>query len=254
MPVPPLTGLAMEGMRIDPLPLRDLAAVLVAAVELKRAVVPWRRVPGCARWWRAVPDLRAEATAVLRHVGPDGRLDDDASPELERLRQAVARVGERLRRQLESFVHDPAAATVVRDAFVTQRNGRFVVPLRADAPRQVRGIVHGASSSGATLFVEPMESVELNNELVQLVERELEEQERMLRGWPITSAPASPTSAPPWRRWCAWTRCRRGRCGVRLLAAVAPAFVEEGEGFHLEELRHPLLDKHLRETGTPPCR
>jgi DNA mismatch repair protein MutS2 len=130
-----------------------------------------------------VPDLRTEATAVLRHVGPDGRLDDDASPELKRVRHAVARVGERLRRQLESFVHDPAAATVVRDAFVTQRNGRFVVPLRADAPKQVRGIVHGASSSGATLFVEPMESVELNNELVRLTEQELEEQERVLRGW-----------------------------------------------------------------------
>ena len=246
---PALAALALEGMRIDPLPLRDLAAVLVAAVELKRAVMPLLARPRLREVVAAVPDLRAEATAVLRHVGPDGRLDDDASPELKRLRQAVARVGERLRRQLESFVHDPAAATVVRDAFVTQRNGRFVVPLRADAPRQVRGIVHGASSSGATLFVEPMESVELNNELVQLVERELEEQERVLRGWADRFRARLPEVRAALDAVVRMDTLQARALWGADLAAVAPTFVEEGEGFHLEGLRHPLLDKHLREMG-----
>jgi DNA mismatch repair protein MutS2 len=223
--------------------------VLVAAVELKRVVAPLPARPRLREVVAVVPDLRAEATAVLRHVGPDGRLDDDASPELRRLRQAVARVGERLRRQLESFVHDPAAATVVRDAFVTQRNGRFVVPLRADAPRQVRGIVHGASSSGATLFVEPMESVELNNELVQLVERELEEQERVLRGWADRFRARLPEVRAALDAVVRMDTLQARALWGADLAAVAPAFVEESEGFHLEGLRHPLLDKHLREMG-----
>ena len=244
-----LAALGMEGMRIDPLPLRDLAAVLVAAVELKRAVAPLEERPRLREVVAVVPDLRAEASAVLRHVGPDGRLDDDASPELKRLRQAVARVGERLRRQLESFVHDPAAATMVRDAFVTQRNGRFVVPLRADAPKQVRGIVHGASSSGATLFVEPMESVELNNELVQLAERELEEQERVLRGWADRFRAKLPEVRAALDAVVRVDTLQARALWGADLAATAPTFVEEDAGLHLSELRHPLLDRHLREAG-----
>ncbi len=244
-----LAALGMEGMRIDPLPLRDLAAVLVAAVELKRAVAPLEERRRLKQLMVDVPDLRTEATAVLRHVGPDGRLDDDASPELKRLRHAVARVGERLRRQLESFVHDPAAATVVRDAFVTQRNGRFVVPLRADAPKQVRGIVHGASSSGATLFVEPMESVELNNEMVRLTEQELEEQERVLRGWADRFRAKLPQVRAALQAVVRVDTLQARALWGADLAATTPTFVDAQEGVHLLDLRHPLLDRHLREAG-----
>ena len=100
-----------------------------------------------------------------------------------RMRAAMGGVGEGLRRMLESLAGDPSAATSLQDDFVTQRGGRFVIPVRSDAARAVRGIVHASSSSGATLFIEPLESVELNNERVQLSEAEAEEVDRLLRTW-----------------------------------------------------------------------
>ena len=104
---------------------------------------------------------------------------------------------------LQRLVRDPDAEAFIRDDFVTQRNGRFVIPVRADTARPVKGIVHAASSSGATLFVEPMESVELNNELVQLSEREQEESDRILRVWTAVFRDPWP---PPWRAWASSER------------------------------------------------
>ncbi|MBZ5640962.1 MAG: Smr/MutS family protein, partial [Acidobacteriia bacterium] len=196
----------------------------------------------------ASPDLRAEAVEVVRNVEPDGRISDDASQELRRIRVAASRVGERLRRMLESYLHEPGAETVIQDDFITQRNGRYVIPVRSDAPRGVRGIVHSASSSGATLFVEPMESVDLNNELVRLSEAEAAEQDRVVE------------------RWSRRFRDRHGDVLVAmdglvsadtlqaraLFAAAAEAVTPRiGPGFPLRvrEARHPLLDRRLRDQG-----
>lgn len=184
-PEPALAGLALEGMLVDPLPLRDLASALLDAAFLRKRLsgIEAEGFDALKSLGRAIPDLAALAREVADHVAPDGKIEDGASPELRRVRTAIGKTGERLRRQLEAFINDPAAATFVRDDFVTQRNGRFVIPVRADSPRPVEGIVHAASSSGQTLFVEPIASVALNNDLVRLAEQETAEEARVVRGW-----------------------------------------------------------------------
>jgi len=185
---------------------------------------------------------------VADHVAPDGRLEDGASSELRRVRIAIARTGERLRRQLEAFVGDPAAASFVRDDFVTQRNGRFVIPVRADSPRPVEGIVHAASSSGQTLFVEPIESVALNNELVRLAEQEVAEHDRVVRGWAerfrarrdeILAAVFGLAHADTLQARALFARHIEG-CRPEL---------SPGAPLLLVGVRHPLLDRRLKEQG-----
>lgn len=249
-PGPALAILPLEGYACEPAQLRDLAEILLVAADLRRSLGSREAeaFPALQEHARGLADLRALAQPVAENVGPDGRLLDGASAELHRVRQAIGRTGERLRRQLESFVHDPSAANVVRDAFVTQRNGRFVIPVRADSPRGVPGIVHAASSSGQTLFVEPLESVELNNELVRLAEQELVEQDRVVR------------------RWAERFRERAGEvvatvAGLERIDTLqarglwADAFgacrpvVARAAQLELVEVRHPLLDRRLRERG-----
>jgi DNA mismatch repair protein MutS2 len=249
-PEPALAALAVPAMVADPLQLRELASVLLQAAEVRKSVlgIEGEGFDRLKATGRGIPDVSSLARDVARHVGPDGRIEDGASPELRRVRVAIGTTAERLRRQLESFVHDPAAASYVRDEFVTQRNGRFVIPVRADSPRAVDGIVHAASSSGQTLFVEPIESVPLNNELVRLAEQETAERDRVMRGWTERFRGRRDEIA------CAVD----GLCRIDTLQARA-LFAAHIEGcsprldpdapLSLEAVRHPLLDRRLKEQG-----
>jgi DNA mismatch repair protein MutS2 len=249
-PRPALAVLAVEGMRVEAAALRDLASAVAVAADLKARILrlPAGSCPVLGNLVKSIPDLRGPAGEVLEHVGPDGRIADGASPELRRVRAAHARVGERLKRMLESFLHDPASGAVIRDDFVTQRNGRFVIPVRSDSPRPVKGIVHASSSSGATLFVEPLESVELNNDLVRFAEREVEERERVVRSWAdrfraeldaVLRAVEGLSEADGLQ-----ARALFGEAtgGVRARLCVSG-------GLELVDARHPLLDRRLAARG-----
>lgn len=249
-PEPALNGLAVDGLRVDPLPLRDLASALIEAAFLRKRLVGIEAegFDALKSLGRTIPDLQSLAREVADHVGPDGKLEDGASPELRRVRAAIARAGERLRRQLEAFINDPAAATAIRDDFVTQRNGRFVIPVRADSPRPIEGIVHASSSSGQTLFVEPIASVALNNDLVRLAEQETAEEERVVRGWTerfrarrdeIAAGIAGLARADTLQAKGLFSADIEG-CRPRL----GPA-----EPLRLVDVRHPLLDRRLKESG-----
>jgi len=249
-PGPAERALAVEGLAVEAAALKDLASCLLAAADLSKRLSGLEEagLSHLAALGRAIPDLSAAAGPIVRGVGADGRLEDGASRALARIRQTIAVTGERLRRQLESFLHDPAAASSVRDDFVTQRGGRFVIPIRSDAPRAVEGIVHASSSSGQTLFVEPLESVGLNNELVRLAEEEALETERILAGW-----------AEHLRELAGEVRgALSGLARADVLQARAlfgeatggtsPRLTEAG-AFRLTDVRHPLLDRRLKERG-----
>lgn len=250
-PEPALAGLAVAGRVVDPLPLKDLAGAVLHAASLRKSLIglEGEGFEALKTLGRAIPDLSPLAREVADHIGPDGSIDDAASPELRRIRVAIGKTGERLRRQLEAFVNDPAAATFIRDEFVTQRNGRFVIPVRADSPRPIEGIVHAASSSGQTLFVEPIESVALNNDLVRLAEQESAEHERLLRGWAerlrgrleeVLAAIDGLSRAD--------TLQARALFG-RAIEGCRPALRPEAP-LRLVAARHPLLDKRLKERGS----
>jgi DNA mismatch repair protein MutS2 len=125
-------------------------------------------------------DLSPLLRQLRGKIEPDGTLSDDASPELHRIRRAIERqhraIEESLRRSLRRLSEDGST----RDELITIRGDRFVIPVRSEFKRRVPGVVHGSSSSGQTVFVEPLETIEQNNELGRLLDEEQSEIHRIL--------------------------------------------------------------------------
>src|SRR6266404_2158937 len=126
----------------------------------------------------AVADLRPLATAIRRAVLPNGEISDDATPELKRIRANMGRTRETVQKTLERILRSRGGEA--GEDYVTLRNDRFVIPVRAAERRQVQGVVHAASATGQTVFVEPFETIDLNNKIVQLAEDEAAEITRIL--------------------------------------------------------------------------
>jgi DNA mismatch repair protein MutS2 len=127
---------------------------------------------------RALPDFRSLVTELGGKINPDGTVDSSASSELGRVRRAIERAKLEIQSSLEHILR--RFSDVLQDAVVTIRNDRFVIPVRAEEKRRVQGVVHGASSSGATVYIEPLETLALNNDLVELQDREFAEVQRIL--------------------------------------------------------------------------
>ena len=178
-------NLASPEPRSKPLEIRDVIAVVDRAAE-------WREIslnpPAAMRSdWREVRALSAEIidfTEFLRcfrnKILPDGTLDDKASPELARIRREMEKQRRSIQESLRGYLRRLAEGGTVQDELVTIRGERFVIPVKVEQKRRVQGVVHGASSSGQTVFVEPLETIEQNNELVRLLEEELAEIHRIL--------------------------------------------------------------------------
>lgn len=138
--------------------------------------------------WRGMLELAgqiADFTLLLRHfrnkILPDGTLDDRASPELARIRRDVEKQKRLIQESLRGYLRRLAEGGAVQDELVTIRGERFVIPVKTEQRKRVNGVVHGASSSGQTVFIEPLETIEQNNDLVRLLEEELAEVRRILQ-------------------------------------------------------------------------
>jgi DNA mismatch repair protein MutS2 len=133
---------------------------------------------------RETSEQIADFTQLLRFfrgkILPDGSLDDRASPELARLRREIEKQKREIQTSLRSYLRRLAEGGAVQEELVTIRGERFVIPVKVEQKRRVSGVVHGASSSGQTVFVEPLETIEQNNELVRLLEEEHSEIHRIL--------------------------------------------------------------------------
>jgi DNA mismatch repair protein MutS2 len=129
---------------------------------------------------RAIPDFRTLVTELGGKINPDGTVDSSASTELGRVRRAIERAKLEIQSSLERMLRRYSQGQVLQDAVVTIRNDRFVIPVRVEEKRRVQGVVHGASSSGATVYIEPLETLALNNDLVELQDREFVEVQRLL--------------------------------------------------------------------------
>jgi DNA mismatch repair protein MutS2 len=165
--------------------IRDIVLIADRAAEWREIV---RQPPAAMRAdWTAVAALSAgiqDFTIFLRafhnKILPDGTLDDRASPGLSRIRREIERQKRQIQESLRGYLRKLAEGGTVQDELVTIRGERFVIPVKVEQKRRVQGVVHGASSSGQTVFVEPLETIEQNNELVRLLDEEQAEIHRIL--------------------------------------------------------------------------
>jgi DNA mismatch repair protein MutS2 len=191
--------------------------------------------------------LRPLAEAIERTIQPDGSLADDASPELNRIRREQERQQRVIEESLRSALRKLTGEGATQEELITIRGERFVIPVRAELKRRVTGVIHGASSSGQTVYVEPLETIEQNNELVRLIEEEQEEIHRIFVA--LTRQVAGYAhSLVEGARVLALVDSLLARARfARDFNCVSPGFGPEL--MQVEGGRHPLLEKRLRATG-----
>jgi len=243
----------IQGAVLETIAIRDVVLVVDRAAE-------WREIalnpPEAMQVeWTAVGELSSgisDFTEFLRafrnKIQPDGTLEDGASPELARIRREIERQKRAIQESLRGYLRRLAEGGAVQDELITIRGERFVIPIKIEQKRRVQGVVHGASSSGQTVFVEPLETIEQNNELVRLLDEELSEIHRIL---------------------VEMTR-RIGENSELILQAVGvlgelelqfakarfaeeyncvPVSVAENSRLLLINARHPLLERNLKAKG-----
>lgn len=175
------TEQALHGVVLDPGILLQVRDTLVAADRFYRLLTRLEpQFPGLADIaWRIVPQPPL-TEAIDRVLTERGEVRDDASPELARIRRELKVTQDRIQDKLQRMITSSGVAPYLQEALITRREGRFVIPVKADFKGQVQGIVHDRSSSGVTLFVEPMPVVEMNNALRELKLAEDEEVRHLL--------------------------------------------------------------------------
>src|SRR5213593_736678 len=176
-----LGALAVEGRALEPLRLLALADFLDSVddtrTSIRRASGPFPLLESASA---GAASFKGETAQVRDKIDPAGEVVDHASQELRSIRDRLRKQRTRLRGTLESFLRGKETAKYLQDQVVTERNGRYVLVIKAEHRSAIPGIVHGSSTSGASLFLEPLSTVEINNDIVALEEQELEEIRRIL--------------------------------------------------------------------------
>jgi DNA mismatch repair protein MutS2 len=263
-----IARLKIEGAALEPLAMLDLVRLCNSALDARNAILAERE--DSPTLFEAVAalsaDLKKLAAAITRKILPNGELDDRASPELARIRHDVGRLRSSITRSLENLMRRSSEA--IQEELVTVRNDRFVIPVRADHRGRINGVAHGSSSSGQTIFIEPMQTIEANNELQTLREAEQREiaailfrlSEDLRAQLPAIEAAAvavavldviNAKTAFGERFDCVVPEVA-GSAGILPAMSVAGANKSGGSDETLLELldaRHPLLEENLRASG-----
>jgi DNA mismatch repair protein MutS2 len=252
---------------IDITDLLDKSRISGAALEIAeiRDVVlvvdrigEWREIvfnpPAAMKPWNAVRELSSgieDFSDFLRSFGnkilPDGTLDDRASPELSRIRREMEKQRRVIQESLRSYLRRLAEGGTVQDELITIRGERFVIPVKVEQKRRVQGVVHGASSSGQTVFVEPLETIEQNNELVRLLEEEQSEIHRILLEMTRKVGERSPAILAGCEVLSELElQFAKARFADDYDCVPAKCNFDEGSPVILHNARHPLLERNLK--------
>jgi DNA mismatch repair protein MutS2 len=176
-----LDALAVEGRALE---AEQLLALATFFASIEATTGPIRRQRGGFPLLAAIADAAAsferEVAEIRRKIDPSGAVVDDASPELRIVRERLRKARTRLRGTLESYLRGKDTSKYLQQQIVTDRNGRYVLVVRSEHRTAIPGIVHGSSGSGASLFLEPLSTVEINNDIVALEQQEAEEVRRIL--------------------------------------------------------------------------
>ncbi len=236
-----LDALAVEGRALEALRLLALATFLDSVEDTRTAI---RRVAAsfplldgaCAD----AATFKGEIAQTRAAIDPAGEVVDDASPQLRGIRDRLRRQRTRLRGTLESYLRGRDTSKYLQDQVVTERNGRYVIVVKAEHRTSIPGIVHGASTSGASVYLEPLSTVEINNDIVALEEQEAEEVRRILlaltdafRGRPLDVAHTVDAAT-------ALDVIQARARFSESIDGIEPRLSTDG-AFELQAARHPLL-------------
>ena len=249
---PAIRVLQVQGASLDGREILDLFHTLAIAGEYRGVLLGVsERYPRLAQRARNLADLRDVARRYAKAFLPDGSLSNEASVALGRIRRDIERQQRSIQESLERFLRAHRQDGTLQEDFVTIREDRYVVPIVAGQKGRIDGVIHGSSGTGRTLFVEPLETISLNNQLVRLREDELREIERILaeitnslREHAVEIAATVDTLAE--------LDCIFAKAGfARDYNATVPRFSNEGRKLVLREARHPLLETVLSKQQKP---
>jgi DNA mismatch repair protein MutS2 len=171
--------LAARGGVLEPQALLEIKSTLIACRDLKKSLAhAAEKTPRLAQIAVGLPEPFGIIDAITRVLSERGEVLDSASDKLANIRREVRVARDRLMSRLQKYLTD--SANKLQEPIITQRDGRYVIPLRAEFKGSIKAIVHDQSSSGATLFVEPLPVVELNNQVRELELAERDEERRIL--------------------------------------------------------------------------
>lgn len=247
-PAPAVARLRIEGATLEASEILELARLLEVASEARSLLLASReRFPRLAAHASGIADLREVAAQLRGKIQPDGSLADDASVALGRLRRDAEKQRRLIEESLARFLREHHTDGTLQEDFVAIRNDRFVVPIVTGRERRVDGVIHGSSGSGHTVFVEPLETIQLNNELVRLREEELREVHRLLREFTSWlrehAAPIAASVLALGRLELIFAKAdfaEEFQCAIPRISAPA------NRRLSLREARHPLLQDILR--------
>jgi len=250
-PRPVWDALGPEGHALDPEALSRVASFLEvvrrAAAYLAQVA---RDAPALGRLGGALSPAPHVERELRRCLRPDGSVADSASPDLDRLRSEIRREEARLRSLVDRLADELARANVLQDAYATQRGGRYVFPVRSGQRGKVHGIVHGASNTGETMFIEPAALVQATNDLEELRQAEAREIHRVCLALTRLVRPLAPALRADTDRLAlldsVWGRAR----AARRRGWAIPRLVERGP-LRLLDAHHPLLHARAPQSSVP---
>ncbi len=239
-----LLGRAGKGGVLEALELRDCGLILTRIEEVARYCARHAQVAPTVvamaeglQWTR---ELQTIARALDAAIQPDGAIKESATPELRRLTHAAQELKQRMREQLDRILHSSRYEEVLQESYFAQREGRYVLPVKADMRGRIPGIVHDVSASGATVFLEPRELVELNNS-IKVADLEIErEVRRILRDLTLLVAGQADALQDGIEVLAELDSVQAKAAFSRRLKANPVALNDQGRVL-LKQARHPLL-------------
>lgn len=254
-PAESIARLRVEGASLAPAAILQTARLCEQAMSARDAILEERE--NAPELWKLVENLPRDLDRLVARVAdkilPSGELDDRASPELAGIRHDINVWRSRITRSLERLMRRSAEA--IQDELVTIRNDRYVIPVKADHRGRVQGVAHGYSSSGATAFIEPLETIEANNELQRLQESEIREIARILLALseelraqlPSIEMAAEAVAELDFINARAVFH-EKFNCVIPEIQTAPTSLLSSG-ALELVEARHPLLEENLRASG-----
>lgn len=247
---PSLRYLSIEGVSLGGRSILDIFQTLAVSADYRQLLTAAvERYPHLAMRALHLADLRGLIRQYERAFLPEGSLADEASVALKHIRRKIERQRRAIQDSLDRFLRTHRTDGVLQENFVTLRDDRYVVPIVAGQKGRIDGVIHGSSGTGRTLFVEPLDTIDLNNQLVRLREDELREIERILAE--ITNA------LREHREEILESAATLAELDVifakaefaRSFDAVIPRFSGATRRLLLREARHPLLEAILRKAA-----